>query len=62
MADPGFPRGGGTNSQGGGRCQHIILQNLAENCVKLKELDAGGGGGGGGRVSLATPLDPPMLV
>ena len=36
VADPGFPRGGGANSSGG--CQHTILPNLPENCMKLKEF------------------------
>ena len=42
MADPGFPRGGGANSPGGGR-QHMILPNFSQNRMKLKEFVPGGG-------------------
>ena len=42
VADPGFPRGGGANSPGGGR-QHTILPNFPINCMKLKEFGPGGG-------------------
>ena len=35
--DPGFPRGGGANSEEGGR-QHTILPNFPKNCMKLKEF------------------------
>ena len=58
MADPGFPRGGGANSRGeGGNIR--FCQNFPKNCMKLKEF---GPSGGGGRVSLATPLDPPLVI
>ena len=49
VADPGFPRGGGTNPKGG---QHTILPNFPKNCIKLKEF------GLGGRINHA-PFDPP---
>ena len=42
VADLGFPRGGGTNSRGGGR-QHTILPNFPKNCMKLKEFGSPGG-------------------
>ena len=42
VADPGFPRGGGANSPGGGR-QHTILPNFPKNCMKLKEFRPPGG-------------------
>ena len=41
VADPGFPRGGGTNSPGGR--QHTILPYFPENCMKLKESGPPGG-------------------
>ena len=43
MADPGFPRGGGTNSPGGGGHQHTILPNFLKNFLKLNEFGPGGG-------------------
>ena len=43
VADPGFPRGGGTNSPGGGGRQHTILPNFSKNCMKLKEFGSPGG-------------------
>ena len=33
VADPGFPRGGGANSPGGGGRQHTILPNFPKNCM-----------------------------
>ena len=33
-ADPGFPVGGGANPPGGR--QHMILPNIAKNCMKLR--------------------------
>ena len=42
VADPGFPRGGGTNSPGGGH-QHMILSKFPQNCMKLKEFGPPGG-------------------
>ena len=45
MADPGYPRGGGANSTGGGH-QHTILPKFPINCTKLKEF--------------GPPLDPPL--
>ena len=56
VADPGFPRGGGANSPGGGR-QHTNLPNFPKTCMKLKEF---GLGEGGGRVP-RPPLDPPLF-
>ena len=38
VADPGFPRGDGTNSPGGGALQHTILPNFPKTCMKLKEF------------------------
>ena len=59
VADPGFPRGGGANSPGGGR-QHMILPNFPKNCMKLKEFEPPGWGGG------ARPkfyyVDPPLVT
>ena len=46
VADPGFLRGGGANSPGGGR-QHTILPYFPKNCMKLKEFG---------------PLDPPLAL
>ena len=37
VADPGFPRGGGTIPPRGG-CQHTIFPNFPKNCMKLKEF------------------------
>ena len=50
MADPGFPRGGGANPEGGR--QPIIWPIFPENCMKMKKFWARGGG----RASLAPPL------
>ena len=36
VVDPGFPRGGGTNSLGGR--QYTILPNFPKNCKKWKEF------------------------
>ena len=44
VADPGFPRGKGANSSGGGGRQHTILINFPKNCMKLKEFGPGGRG------------------
>ena len=56
MADPGFPRGGGTKSGGGGgECQHTILPKFPENSMKSKEFGRQWGGGRGGRVPRAPP-------
>ena len=55
MADPGFPRGGDANPQGGG-ANLLFSPKFPENCMKMKEFRPRGGG----RASLATPLDPPM--
>ena len=41
VADPGFPRGGGTNSPGGH--QHTILPKFPKSCMKLKEFGPLGG-------------------
>ena len=40
--DPGFPRGGGANSLGGGH-QHMILPKFPKNCMKSKEFGPPGG-------------------
>ena len=45
VADPGFSQGAPT-PQGG--CQHMILPNFPENCMKLKEFGCPG-----------APLRPP---
>ena len=55
VADPGFPRGGGANSPGGGGRQHTILPKFPKNCMKLKEF-----GPPGGARPLRPPLDPPL--
>ena len=36
VEDPGFPRGGGSQSSGGG--QHTILPNFPKNCMKMKKF------------------------
>ena len=54
VADPGFPRGGGANSQSGG-ANLLFGQHFPENCMKMKEF----GPTGGARVPGA-PLDTPM--
>ena len=51
VADPGFPRRGGANPQGGG-ANLLFCPIFTENCMKMKEF----GPGGGGRASLAPPL------
>ena len=38
VADPGFSRGGGANSPGGGGRQHMILPKFPKNCMKLKDF------------------------
>ena len=59
VADPGFPRGGGANPEGGG-ANLIFGQKFPENCMKMKEF----GPRGGKRASLAPPppLDPPTYL
>ena len=37
VADPGFPRGGGTNPQGGG-ANLLFSQKFPKNCMKMKEF------------------------
>ena len=56
VAYPGFPRGGGANSQGGR--QPMILSIFAENCMKMKTFWPPGGGGA--RPLRPPPLDPPL--
>ena len=41
MADPGFPRGGGTNPKGGVPTYYLAI--FPENCMKMKKFWAGGG-------------------
>ena len=53
VADPGFPKGGGANPQGGD-VNLLFGQKFPENCMKMKEF------GPGGEASLTPPLDPPM--
>ena len=55
VADPGFPRGGGANPQGGGT-NLLFGCKFPENCMKMKDF----GPRGAGHASLAPPLDPPM--
>ena len=55
MADPGFPRRGGANRQGGS-VNLLFGQISPQNCMNMKEI----GPRGGGRASLEPPLDPPM--
>ena len=47
VADPGFPRGGGVNPQGGGA--NLLFGQNPENCMKRKEF----GPQGRGHASLA---------
>ena len=57
VADPGFPRGGGTNSpQGGAPTYHF-----ARFSQKLHEIERIWAPGGGTRPS-RPPLDPPVLI
>ena len=51
MADPGFPRGGGTNPKGG-----VPTYYLANFCQKLHENEENLGQTGGGHASLVPPL------
>ena len=57
MADPGFPRRGGANPQGGG-ANLLFCPNFPENCMKMKEF----GPRGGGARPWRPPLDPPMTI
>ena len=43
VADPGFPRGGGTNSPWGGR-QHTILPKIPKKLHEIERIWAPGGG------------------
>ena len=52
MADPGFPRLGGANPEGGANLLLDIM--LAKNCMKMKKI------GAGVRIPRAPCLDPPM--
>ena len=54
MADPGFPRGGGANSPGGGAPTY----DFAKFSQKLHEIERIWAPRGG--ASLAPPLDPPL--
>ena len=54
VADPGFPRGGGTNHQGGG-ANLLFGQNFPENCMKIKEFRPRGAR------PWRPPLEPPMF-
>ena len=56
VADPGFPRGGGANSQGG-----APTYEFAKFSQKLHEIERIWTPGGGGGASLAPPLDPPLF-
>ena len=56
VVDPGFPRGGGANSPGGG-CQHTILPSFPP---KLHEIERIWTQGGGTRPSC--PLDLPLVM
>ena len=51
MADPGFPRRGGANFQGGGK-NLLFGQIFPKNCMKMKEF----GPRRGGHASLVPPL------
>ena len=42
VADPGFPRGGCVNSQGG-YTNLLFLKIFAKNCMKMKEFGLRGG-------------------
>ena len=56
VADPGFPRGGGANHQGG-EVNLIFGQKFPENAWKWKNWDPEGGGA---RPQRPPPLDPPV--
>ena len=42
VADPGFPRGGGANPQGGG-ASLLFGQKFPKNSMKMKEFEPRGG-------------------
>ena len=42
VADQGFPRGGGANSQRGRGRQPIIWPTFPKNCMKMKKFGVGG--------------------
>ena len=58
VADPGFPRGGGTNPQGGAPGYDFI--KISQKLHEIKENLARGGGGA--RPLRPTPLDPPLSI
>ena len=54
MADPGFPRGGGANPEGGGG--NLFLWSIfPKNYMKMIKI-----GPRGGAVLVSPPPDPPM--
>ena len=58
VADPGFPRGGGTNSpRGGGGAPTYHFAKFSQKLHEIERIWAPGGG-----ASLAPPLDPPVLI
>ena len=56
VADPGFPRGGGANSQGGAPTYDFV--NFRRKLHENEEILAAGGA----RVPCAPPLDPPLKI
>ena len=58
VADPGYPRGGGANSQGGR--QNTILPKFPKNCMKLKNIWTRVGGRGVGARPKFYYVDPPL--
>ena len=56
MADPGFPRGGGTNSRGGR--QHTILANFPKKLHEIERIWTQGGT----HPSRPLSLDPPLRI
>ena len=52
VADPGFPRGGDANSQGG--CQYTILPIFTKKMHEIERIWTGGG-------FTRAPLGPPII-
>ena len=59
VADPGFPRGGGANSPGGGGVPTYDFANFPQKLHEIERIWTLGGGMGGGACA---PLDPPLKV
>ena len=60
-ADPGFPRGGGANSPGGGGAPTYDFAKFSRKLHEIERIWAPVGGGGEG-APLAPPLNPPLQI